>query len=68
MSEHKGKYIPGFTTEYGVNKLVYVEEFGSILDARQREHTVKRWHRAWKISLIEKMNPEWRDLSEHLLL
>ena len=63
MTEHKGKLVPGFTRKYGVDKLVYVEEYGSILEARAREHSMKRWRRAWKIALIEKDNPTWRDLS-----
>jgi putative endonuclease len=63
MMEHKGKLVPGFTRKYGVDKLVYVEEYGSILEARAREHAMKRWRRAWKIALIEKDNPAWRDLS-----
>jgi putative endonuclease len=66
MTEHKAKLVPGFTRKYGVDKLVYVEEYGSILEARAREHTLKRWRRAWKIELIEKENPGWRDLSEQI--
>jgi putative endonuclease len=68
MTEHKGKLVPGFTRKYGVDKLVYFEEFTSILEARAREYTLKRWHRAWKIELIEKMNPQWRDLTAELAL
>ena len=68
LGEHKGKYVAGFTNEYGVSRLVYFEGYESILEARQRERTVKRWHRAWKISLIETMNPEWRALSGQLPL
>ena len=63
MTEHKSKLVPGFTRKYGVDKLVYVEEYASILEARAREHSMKRWRRAWKIALIEKDNPTWRDLS-----
>jgi len=66
MTEHKSKLVPGFTRKYGVDKLVYVEEFGSILEARAREHALKRWRRAWKIALVEKDNPRWRDLSEEI--
>ena len=66
--EHKGKFAPGFTRRYGVDKLVYVEEFSSINEAREREFALKRWRRAWKLELIERMNPEWRDLSEDLPL
>ncbi len=66
MSEQKAKLVPGFTREYGVNLLVYFETFDSILEARAREHSLKRWRRAWKIALIEKLNADWRDLSGEL--
>jgi putative endonuclease len=66
MSEHKGKFVSGFTRKYGVDKLVYFEEYASILEARARERALKRWQRAWKLALIEKMNPQWRDLSSEL--
>jgi putative endonuclease len=66
VSEHKAKLVPGFTREYGVNLLVYFETFDSILQARAREHSLKRWRRAWKVALIEKLNADWRDLSAEL--
>jgi putative endonuclease len=66
MNEHRSKRVPGFTRRYGVDKLVYVEEYGSILEARAREHTLKRWRRAWKIELIEKLNLSWRDLTDQI--
>jgi putative endonuclease len=68
VSEHKAKLVPGFTRKYDVNRLVYFEEFPSILEARAREGMLKRWRRAWKIQLIEKLNPDWRDLSDQLTL
>ena len=68
MTEHKAKLVPGFTRKYGVDKLVYFEEYASILEARARERSLKRWHRSWKIALIEKQNPTWRDLSYELAL
>ena len=68
VTEHKGKLVPGFTRKYGVDQLVYFEEFASITEARAREHVLKRWHRDWKIALIEKMNPQWRDISSELAL
>lgn len=68
MAEHKSKLVPGFTRQYGVDRLVYVEEFASILEARERERSLKRWRRAWKLDLIEKVNPSWRDLSLDLNL
>src|SRR4051794_25873444 len=68
MTEHKGKLVPGFTRQYGVDKLVYFEAYTSILEARAREHSLKRWARAWKIALIEKSNPQWRDLTDDLMI
>lgn len=66
ITEHKAKLVPGFTRKYRVNLLVYFETFDSILEARAREHSLKRWRRAWKVSLIEKLNVDWRDLSGEL--
>jgi putative endonuclease len=66
MAEHKAKLVPGFTKQYGVDVLVYFEAYESILEARAREHSLKRWRRAWKINLIEKLNPDWRDLTQEL--
>ncbi|MCP3400826.1 GIY-YIG nuclease family protein [Bradyrhizobium sp. CCGB20] len=62
MTEHKAKLIPGFTRLYDVTLLVYFE----ILEARSREHSLKRWRRAWKLKLIEELNPDWRDLTDEL--
>ena len=66
LSEHKAKLVPGFTRQYEVDQLVYFEAFDSILEARAREHSLKSWRRAWKIALIEKLNPNWRDLTNEL--
>ena len=66
LTEHKAKLVPGFTRKYSVDLLVYFETFDSILEARAREHSLKRWRRAWKIDLIEKLNLDWRDLSSEL--
>jgi putative endonuclease len=66
VTEHKAKLVPGFTRQHGVDRLVYFETFASILEARAREHALKRWRRAWKITLIEKLNPDWADLSDQL--
>ena len=62
VQEHKSKLIPGFTAKYSVNRLVYFETFESAQSAIHREKCLKEWSRAWKIRLIEKNNPEWRDL------
>jgi putative endonuclease len=66
MFEHKSRLVPGFTRQYEVTALVYFETYDSILEARAREHALKRWRRAWKIAPIEKLNRDWRDLSDQL--
>jgi putative endonuclease len=66
IAEHKAGLVPGFTRQYEVNRLVYFELFESVREARAREYTMKRWRRAWKIELIETLNPDWRDLSAEL--
>lgn len=66
MAAHKAKLVPGFTKQYDVTLLVYVETYASILEARAREHSLKRWRRAWKLKLIEGFNPDWRDLTDEL--
>jgi putative endonuclease len=66
--EHKLKATAGFTSKYGVSRLAYFEEHDSILQARDRERALKRWRRAWKIKLVEDLNPTWRDLYEDLIL
>ena len=66
IDAHKNKLVAGFTRRYGVDKLVHVETFESILEARGRERSLKRWHRKWKLELIEKSNPHWDDLSDQI--
>ena len=68
LQEHKAKLVPGFTSKYGISALLYFEEYSSILEARGRERSLKRWHRAWKFELIEKLNATWRDLASDLAL
>ncbi|HOW28914.1 MAG TPA: GIY-YIG nuclease family protein [Elusimicrobiota bacterium] len=63
---HKEKYVDGFTKKYDVNRLVYFEMTDNVLSAIQREKQIKKWNRDWKIALIEKTNPEWKDLYETL--
>ena len=60
--EHRNDTIDGFTKQYGVHRLVYYELHTSMIEAIRREKQIKKWRRAWKIELIEKENPEWRDL------
>jgi len=64
--EHRESIVPGFTKKYHVHRLVYYEEFGSIVDAIEREKRMKKWRRDWKIRLIEEANPEWVDLYDNL--
>ena len=59
--EHKVKAVPGFTAQYGVDRLVWYEEHASLASAFARERQIKKWKRAWKIALIEKDNPQWID-------
>jgi len=61
--EHREKIHIGFTAKYNVYRLVYYEQFENIDDAISYEKRLKRWRRAWKISLIEKQNPNWSDLA-----
>jgi len=60
--EHKEKIRGGFTAKYGVDRLVWWEDGASREGDLVRERQIKRWNRAWKIELIERFNPAWRDL------
>lgn len=63
MTEHKGKVMEGFTKQYNVNKLVYVESFPTPEQAIAAEKRIKGWTRIRKIELIKIKNPEFRDLT-----
>ena len=67
VGQHKAGVVPGFTRKYHVQRLVYFEEHASILEARARERALKRWRREWEFALIEKNNPNWRDLTDDLI-
>ena len=60
--EHKNGIFEGFSSKYNLNKLVYFEIFDDEINAIQREKNLKHWKRSWKINLIEKTNPDWKDL------
>jgi putative endonuclease len=67
IESHKNKkYKNSFSARYNLNKLVWYEEFNSIIAARAREKQIKAGSRAKKVQLIEAMNPEWRDLYDDL--
>ena len=65
--EHKNKAVEGFTNRYGVDNLVYFEQFNDSENAIKREKRLKKYNRKWKLELIEKENPGWRDLYEELV-
>ncbi len=60
--EHRTKAAPGFTTKYGVDKLVLFEIYDDAASAIAREKELKKWRRDWKTRLIEEQNPNWDDL------
>lgn len=66
MYEHKNKLVDGFTKRYNLTKLVYFEQTENIHSALAREKQLKNWKRQWKVDLINKNNPEWKDLSDTL--
>ncbi len=65
--EHKENALEGFTKKHNVHQLVYFESTDNVESAIKREKQLKKWDRAWKMELIEKDNPEWRDLYQDLL-
>ena len=66
VCQHKTKATPGFTSRYGVDRLVWFEIYDDATTAITREKEIKKWRRAWKIRLIEESNPEWRDLYDEI--
>ena len=64
--QHKDKTVKGFTSKYGVDRLVWFETHDSRAAALTRERQIKEWKRAWKLELIEKANPDWSDLYNEL--
>ncbi|MDO5624673.1 MAG: GIY-YIG nuclease family protein [Pseudomonadota bacterium] len=60
--QHKEKLVEGFTDRYGLNLLVWFESHADAYGALTREKQLKKWNRAWKLRLIETLNPDWNDL------
>lgn len=60
--KHRTKYYQGFTSKYLTYRLVHYETYGEISMAIQREKNLKKWNRQWKLNLINKTNPPWKDL------
>jgi putative endonuclease len=65
--EHKNDLVEGFTKRYGVHMLVWYELHCDMNSAISREKAIKEWKREWKLELIERENPEWKDLYHDLL-
>ncbi len=65
--EHRSDFVKGFTSTYHCRSLVYFEQTGDIESALRREKQLKWWRRKWKLELIEKTNPDWRDLWEEIV-
>ena len=65
--QHREGLLGGFTNRYGVKRLVWFERHESIVPAIQREKSLKKYKREWKVNLIEQMNPRWEDLFPALL-
>jgi putative endonuclease len=66
LYQHRTGQVKGFTSRYRVYRLVRFEQFATMYEAISREKQLKRWHRQWKINLIESENPRWEDLAPAL--
>jgi len=66
VTEHRERRADSFTATHGVTRLVHVEPFEDVEEARYRERQLKRWRRSWKLDLIEADNPGWADLFDRL--
>jgi len=66
--EHKNKVVKGFTHQYNIDKIVYVEQTNNVDDAIAREKQLKGWLRKKKVELIESINPSWDDLSKDFII
>jgi putative endonuclease len=62
VAQHRSNAVSGFVRDYGVYRLVFAEFHASMADAILCEKRIKKWRRAWKLELIERDNPQWRDL------
>ncbi|AXF85037.1 hypothetical protein DTO96_100754 [Ephemeroptericola cinctiostellae] len=65
--QHREILADGFSKQYGVKMLVWFEQHDTMESAIAREKAMKKWHRQWKINLIETQNPEWRDLWDDII-
>jgi putative endonuclease len=67
VTQHRDDLGAAFCRRYGLDRLVWAERLECITDAIAHEKRVKRWRRAWKFALIERANPDWRDLWSELV-
>ena len=65
--EHRGGFVGGFSKEHKLHRLVWYETHGDVLAAITSEKLIKKWHRDWKMNLIQAINPEWNDLYETIV-
>ena len=65
--QHKSNAVEGFSKKYQTHMLVYFEQHPTMESALLREKQMKEWKRAWKINLIEKLNPFWKDLYQDII-
>ena len=66
--QHRSNAVDGFVRDHHVHRLVFAEFHQTMADAILREKRIKKWRRAWKLELIERENPQWRDLYDELAL
>lgn len=64
--EHKHDFVDGFSEKFKTNMLVYFEIHSDIKEAILREKQIKKWNRAWKLRIVEEINPEWKDLYQEI--
>jgi putative endonuclease len=67
LEQHRSGIASAFTKKYRVTRLVYCEAHDWMTSAIQRESSLKRWKREWKIDLIESVNPKWENLEKTLI-
>ncbi|HEV7275677.1 MAG TPA: GIY-YIG nuclease family protein [Devosiaceae bacterium] len=67
LLEHQRGLAPGFTSKYGVTRLVWFEQHELVVEAIRRERRLKKYPRRWKLNLIEEVNPRWDDLQSWLM-
>ena len=68
IHQHRSNVVAGFVQDYGVHRLVFAEFHDTMEAAILREKRLKKWRRAWKLELIERHNPQWRDLYDELAM